>query len=73
MTAIHRERAARKDHECGWGCGVPIKAGKRYVMSSLTPGDPEIGNVGWQHSALHGLSLMDCPPYRRGGSAWKEP
>jgi hypothetical protein len=46
MTVIHRERTARVAHRCAWECGVPIKPGERYVTSSLTPNDPEIGNIG---------------------------
>ena len=66
MTAIYKERTARVEHQCGWGCGDPIKPGERYVMSSLTPGDSEIGNDVWWHHALHGRSLYDCPRYRDG-------
>lgn len=64
MTTIHKERTARVQHLCGWDCGVPIMPGERYIMSSLTPNDPDIGNTGWRHHALHGRSLYDCPPYR---------
>jgi hypothetical protein len=67
MTAIHRERTARVAHRCGWECGVPIKPGERYVMSSLTPNDPEIGNIGWWHQALHGESRSSCPEPAEGG------
>jgi hypothetical protein len=64
VTTIYKERTARVEHRCAWDCGVPIKPGERYVMSSLTPNDTEIGNIGWWHHALHGRSLYDCPPYR---------
>jgi isochorismate hydrolase len=61
MTLIYQERTARKVHCCGWGCGIPIAPGEQYVMSSLTPGDSDIGNLGWHHEALHGTSLASCP------------
>lgn len=69
MTVIYRERTARKQHACAHECGDPIKPGERYVMSSLTPGDPEIGNVGWWHAPVHGRSFYDCPRYAQQRAA----
>lgn len=71
MSAIYKERTARKVHQCGWNCGVPIKPGEHYVMSSLTPNDNEIGNLGWWHMPLHGRSLSACPS--RGPGATDDP
>jgi hypothetical protein len=63
MTEIQEERTARVAHQCAQECGVPIMPGERYIMSSIPPGDREVGNTRWLHGALHGRSLYDCPPY----------
>jgi hypothetical protein len=60
MTAIYKDRTARKPHRCSW-CEGTIQPGERYVLSSLTPHDNDIGNLGWWHSALHGRERSDCP------------
>lgn len=64
MTVIYKEHVAHVRHACAWDCGYPIRIGERYVMSSVTPNDPEIGNLAWWHHALHGRSRYDCPDYK---------
>lgn len=63
MAEIKKEVTARVNHLCYWECGHVIAVGQRYVRSSLTPNDPEIGNTRWLHAALHGHSRYDCPDY----------
>lgn len=48
MSVINKERTARVEHRCGWDCGIPIEPGDRYVKSSVTPNDNDIGNLGPQ-------------------------
>lgn len=64
MAVLYKERTARTERACAWECGDPIKPGERYVASSLTPNDLDIGNTGWRHHSLHGRSLYDCPRYK---------
>jgi hypothetical protein len=73
MAAIYRERTARVEHRCEWDCRTPIRPGERYVMSSLTPNDGDVGNLGWLHGALHGRSRYECPDYAVADTAGQGP
>jgi hypothetical protein len=48
-----------------WDCGTPISPGEKYVMTSLTPNDADIGNITWWHGAVHGRSRYCCPDMAR--------
>lgn len=59
--ALHVERVARKRHDCGWACGLPIEPGTRYVRSSLPPRTDCNESDHWWTQALHGPRMTDCP------------
>lgn len=56
MATIYNWRTARKGRRCAGRaydtCRRYINPGERYVMSVLTPGDGDVGNIGWWHSPL---------------------
>jgi hypothetical protein len=58
MTAISRERTARKEHTCS-RCKSPITPGARYQEWNLTPGDNEMGNEHWWRERVH-LRYAEC-------------
>jgi hypothetical protein len=52
MSVLTMVFTARKDRPCAT-CDEPVRAGERYILTVITPGDPVYENDGWLRYAQH--------------------
>jgi len=72
MGEPYTVRIARKEHECGWGCGTPIRRGERYVRASAPPWSEVNESDHWWTVSLHDTSSQ-CTIYARPSDPEAQP